>query len=94
MIIKKSDKIDIDSLIKDDLKLTDKAMGVLETIVELHNTGMEQITNKDIAEATGLGIRQVVGVMNGLTKKVAISRSKEKMMVEKEITVFRFNQEG
>lgn len=94
MIIKKSDKIDIDSLIKDDLKLTDKAMGVLETIVELHNTGMEQITNKDIAEATGLSIRQVVGVMNGLTKKVAISRSKEKMMVEKEITVFRFNQEG
>lgn len=94
MIIKKSDKIDIDSLIKDDLKLTDKAMGVLENIVELHNTGVEQITNKDIAEATGLSIRQVVGVMNGLTKKVAISRSKEKMMVEKEITVFRFNQEG
>lgn len=94
MIIKKSDKIDVDSLIKDDLKLTDKAMGVLENIVELHNTGVEQITNKDIAEATGLSIRQVVGVMNGLTKKVAISRSKEKMMVEKEITVFRFNQEG
>lgn len=92
MIIKKSDKVDFDKLKTDEL--TEKAKTVLKAIVDLKNGGEDKVTNTLVSEATGLTLRQVVGVVNGITKKGLLKRDKAKVMVEKEVTIFELKKEG
>jgi methyl coenzyme M reductase subunit C len=92
MIIEKSNKIDFDKLKTDEL--SDKAKIVLKAIVDLKNAGEEKITNSLVSENTELTPRQVVGVVNGITKKGMLERDKAKVMVEKEVTIFKLKKEG
>lgn len=92
MILEKSNKVDFDELKTDEL--SDKAKTVLKSIVELKNSGEEKITNALVSEATGLTPRQVVGVVNGITKKGLLERDKAKVMVEQEVTIFKLKKEG
>lgn len=92
MIIEKSNKVDFDKLKTDEL--SDKAKIVLKAIVDLKNSGEDKITNGLVSEATGLTPRQVVGVINGITKKGLVERDKAKVMVEQEVTIFKLRKEG
>lgn len=92
MILEKSDKIDFDKLKTDEL--SEKAKTVLKAIVELKNSGEDKITNALVSEATGLTPRQIVGVVNGITKKGLLERDKAKVMVEQEVTIFKLKKEG
>lgn len=92
MILEKSDKVDFDDLKTDEL--SDKAKTVLKAIVELKNSGEDKITNALVSEVTGLTPRQVVGVVNGITKKGLLQRDKAKVMVEQEVTIFKLKKEG
>ena len=90
MIFKKSEKVNYDDIASDDL--SDKAEKVLHAIVDLHNSGEEAITNKKVSEKTGYSLRQVVGIVNGITKRDIIKRDKMPVMVEKKVTVFRIEK--
>lgn len=90
MIFKKSEKVNYDDIAVDDL--SEKAEKVLKAIVDLHNGGDEKITNKKVSKETGYTLRQVVGIVNGITKKDIIKREKEPVMVEKEVTVFKIEK--
>ena len=96
MITKKSDKIDYDKIINEDVKekLSEKAQAVLKAVIMLKNNGEENITNRMVSEELDLTPRQVVGVMNGIVKKGLVVRDKAEVMVKKEVTIFRMPKLG
>jgi len=96
MITKKSDKIDYDKIINEDVKekLSEKAQAVLKAVITLKNNGEENITNQMVSEQLDLTPRQVVGVMNGIVKKGLLVRDKAEMMVKKEVTIFKMPKLG